>query len=543
MRIGTTTLGRVGAVLLASTLLVAGCADTGSDDKDDKTGTTGDNSSLTKDEIWAGGVYGDQTEGEPKTGGVLTVADYGEPRSLDPTVTIPNGAVGASAMAAIYDVLVRWDETENAFVPQLAESLTSDDNITWTLKLREGVKFSDGTPVDAAAVLGSIGYYMQNQGFNVLLLATNIKEMKPVDDLTVEFVMNSAWTSFPAQLAAGPGMILAPAAIKGGPEKFKAIGAGPFLFDNYKPSEELTLKRNDDYFGEKAYLDGLKFVWLASDDARMDSLARGDVDQAAVRTPKVVEEARVDGTAGLVVPVGLGNMFWINNREGRAGNDLRLRQAMALAIDPEAYLARMADGHGIASRNIYAPSAPYYTEVETVDSNVEEAKKLVEAAKADGVTTEITYLGQSDQASKTAAVTIQAMLEAVGFTVKTELLTSIADQTQRIYVTQDYDLASSSMSIPVDDPYSRFSSQLVGGSPSNPSGYSNPEMDKLISSLQGSSGDDATAILTEINELWQETVPGVAIAPGGFFFPWLDTVHGIQGNNEFLLLYNKAWKE
>ncbi|WP_162602395.1 ABC transporter substrate-binding protein [Nocardioides daejeonensis] len=540
MRIRTTTLTRVGAAFLASTLLVTGCADSGGDKDNDK--DKSEKSSMSKDEIWAGGVYGADDGGTPKDGGTLTVGDYGEPRSLDPTVTIPNGAVGASAMAAIYDVLMRWDDEAGAYVPQLAESLTSDDNTTWRLTLRKGVKFSDGTPVDAAAVMGSIGYYMSNQGFNTLLLYTNLSEMKPVDATTIDFVMKAPWASFPAMLATGPGMIVAPKAIAGGKDKFKPIGAGPFVFEDYKPSEELVLTRNDDYFGERPHLDKLRFVWPASDQARMDSLKRGDIDQASVRTPGVVEEARTSGTAGALVPVGLGSMVWINNREGRPGADERLRKAMDLAFDPEAFLERTADGHGIASRNIYTPSAPYYTEVTTPETNIAEAKKLVEEAKADGVSTKLVYLGQSDQTSKTAAVTIQAMLEAAGFTVQVELLNNIADQTSRIYVTHDYDIASSSMSIPVDDPYSRFSSQLIGASPANPSGYSNPEMDKLIGSLQAATGEEATSILTQINELWQETVPGIAIAPGGFFFPWNENVHGILPSSEFLMLYHQAWK-
>ncbi|CAM3523006.1 ABC transporter substrate-binding protein [Nocardioides dubius] len=540
MKLRSTTPTRFGALLLASTLLVAGCADSGG--KDDKDADKDAGSSMSKDEIWSAGVFGEESPGQPKAGGVLTVADYGEPRSLDPTVTIPNGAVGASAMAAIYDLLVRWDNEAGEYVPQLAESLSSEDDVTWTLKLRKGATFSDGTPVNAAAVMGSIGYYMQNQGFNVLILATNLKEMKPVDELTVDFVMNAPYASFPAMLATGPGMVLAPAAIKGGPKKFTPIGAGPFVFDSYKPSEELVLTRNDAYFGEKAHLDGLRFVWPSSDAARIDALKNGDVDQVSVRTPQIVEEARTDGVHGALSPVGLGNMIQINHREGRPGADLRIRQAMSLAIDPQAYLDRTADGHGIASRNIYSPSAPYYTEIETPETDLEAAKKLVAEAKADGVDTTVSYIGQSDQTSKTAAVTIEAMLEAVGLTVEVELLNNIADQTSRIYVTHDFDIAGGSISIPIDDPFSRFTSGVLGSSPANSFGYDNPEMNELIGRLQAATGEEATEILTRINELWQETLPSVPLSPGGFFFPWSDDVHGIVPASEFLLLYGGAWK-
>ncbi|MFS3129278.1 ABC transporter substrate-binding protein [Nocardioides sp. Bht2] len=538
MRIRTTTLTRVGAALLASTLLVAGCADSGGDSDKDSKGS----GKLSLDEIYTEGIYGPKASGTPKTGGQLTVGEYAEARSLDPTVTIPNGAVGASAMAAVYDVLMRWDATAQEFVPQLAESLTTEDNKTWTLKLRDGVKFTDGTPLNSAAVAGSIGYYMQNRGFNVLLLATNLKAMTPVDELTVKFELNAPWATFPNMLATGPGMVLAPAAIKGGQKGFKPIGAGPFKLDSYKPAEELILKRNDDYFGEKAYLDSLRFVFPASDDARYDALKNGDYDQIAVRTNKVVETARQEGTAGALIPSGLGMMFWLNNREGHAGSDVRIRKAIAMAIDPKTYLTRAQGGHGIPSRNIYSKSAPYFTEITELKTNIEEAKKLVAEAKADGVKTTLTYIGQSDQASKTASVTVQAMLKEIGLDVKVELLNAVTDQTTRIYVTHDYDMATSSMSIPSEDPFSRFSSQLVGASPANPSGYSNPEMDKLIFKLQGETGQEQIDTLTQINELWQEENPGIAISPGSFFFAWADNVHGIVPTSETMMLYGKAWK-
>lgn len=532
-----TTRTRVATALLATTLLAAGCAGSGGDKTDD------DTSSLTKAEIYAAGVVGDTDDaGEPKEGGTLTLADYSEARSLDPTKTYGNGAAGGNATAAVYDVLMRYNQETNSFDPWLAESLTSEDNTTWTLKLRKDVTFTDGTPLNANAVLGSLGYYMKNAGYNTLLLATNIKDMKPVGDDTVVFTLNAPWATFPNMLASGPGMIMAPAAYAGGPEKFKAIGAGPFSEGTYKPAEELILEANPDYWGGKPHLDALRFVWLGSDDARLESLAGGSVDAANLRAPQTLEKARRDGFSGIMAPSGLATMFWLNNREGRATSDVRVRQAINYAIDPKVYADRVSGGAGLPGRNIYSPSAPYFTDVKTSDYDLAKAKSLLAEAKKDGYDGKLTYIGQSDQASQTAAVTVQAMLEAAGFEVETDLLRNIADQTQRIYVTHDYDLAVSAMSIPDEDPYSRLSTNLNAQSPQNPSGYANPEMDALIAELQAAEGDEATALLTRINELWQETVPGVAMGAGAFFQPWNEDVHGITSTSETLMLFGGAWK-
>lgn len=526
------------ATLLASTLLLAGCASSGGDD-----GGGEDPSQMTKDEIYTAGVVGaDEDPGEPQSGGTLTVADYSEARSLDPTQTIPNGAAGGNALAAVYDVLMRYDQESDSFEPWLAEDLTTEDNQTWTLTLRDDVTFTDGTPLDANAVVGSLGYYMENAGYNTLLLASNIKNMEPQGDDTVVFTLNRPWTTFPNMLASGPGMIMAPAAYAKGQEKFTPIGAGPFQLEDYQPGEEMVLQANEDYWNGEPPLDALRFVWLGSDDDRLKSLSDGTVDVANIRAAQTVEQARRDGLAGIMVPTGLASMLWVNQREGEAASDIRVRQAINHAIDPEVYFERVSDGAGLPSRNIYAETAPYHTEIDTAGYDPEKAKQLLEEAKADGFDGKLTYIGQSDQASQTGAVTLQGMLEAVGFEVENDLLRNIADQTQRIYVTHDYDLAMSAMSIPDEDPYSRLATNLNSQSPQNPSGYANEEMDGLIAELQTAEGDEAQQLLEDINQLWQETVPGVALGAGAFFFPWNEDVHGVTTSSELLMLFGDAWK-
>lgn len=540
MRNRITTRTRVAAAALASTMLIAGCADSGGDGEGE-TNTEG-SSSLTKDEIYVDGYVGEQPEpGEPVQGGTLTIADYAEPRSLDPTVTIPNGAVGGSAMAAVYDTLMAYDDEKDEFVPQLAESLETEDNVTWTLTLREGVTFSDGTPVNSAAVLGSMGYYMENFGFQTLVLASSIKDMKPVDERTVEFTLNSPFPTFPNLLAGGFGMILAPAAIENGKEGFKPIGAGAFTLEEYKPAEELVLTAREDYWDGAPNLEQLRFVWLGADDAKLDALKNGSVDVANIRAPQPVEEARQEGWAGIMSPNGLGSMLWINNREGHAGADPRLREAMNLAIDPEVYLERGSDGAGLPSRSIYSQAMEYFEEIDTVEHDPERAKELVAEAKADGAETTVSYIGQSDPASQNAAVAVEAMLEAVGFEVELELLNDITEQTRRIYMTFDYDLAVASMSL-AEFPFAGLYTSLMSQSPQNPSGYASEEMDQALMRLQGAEGEDRVDALTAINKQWQEDLPGVALAAGAFFLPWQDNVYGIESSVDNLMLFDDAFK-
>lgn len=532
------------AAFLVGALAFAGCADSSSEDD----GGTKDTSAggLSKSEIYVNGLVGDTSDsGEPAQGGVLTIADFGEPRSLMPTVTYANGATGGSAMAAIYDTLMRYDFESKEFVPQLAESLESEDDTVWTLKLRDGVTFTDGTPLDADAVVSSIEFYNASYAYNALTLMANLAGMEKVDDLTVEFTLRSPWTTFPNMLAQGPGMIMAPAAYQD-PEKLQPIGAGPFVLDAYAAGEELTLDANPDYFDGAPNLDGLKFVWLgaADDQPKVDALESGAADTAFLRDQKVVENARDAGYSGMMFTYGLGDVLQINSREGRPGQDVKVRQAINYAFDPETYVERTGDGAGLPTKSLFAESSPWYTGLEPPAADPEKAKALVEEAKADGFDGKISYTHASDPTSQSAAVAIKAMLEAVGFEVTLDPLRSVADQVQKLYVEHDYDLAVAATTIPDEDPYLRLFGSLNSQSPTNATGYANPEMDALLAELQTATGpEDGADTMKQIEELWFTDVPAISIAAGGTFQPWNDNVHGITPTTENLFLYDDAWKE
>lgn len=529
MRNCTAARTRAAVALMAGVLLVTGCASAGG-------------SEMTQEQIYAQGVVGDTSDaGAPKDGGTLQVVEYAEARSLDPTKTIPNGAVGGNALAAVYDTLLRYDTVADAYDPLLAESLDTDDNITWTLKLREGVQFSDGTPVNADAVINSIKYFMDNKGFTVQLLSANFKGMTAVDERTVEFTLNKPWATFPMVLTHGAGMIVAPAAIKNGQAGFQPIGAGPFKFESYKPDEELVLVRNDDYFGDKPHLDKIRFSWVQSDQAKYDLFKTGAVDVISVRQPAVLEGARKDGLTGIMNPTGDGAGIFINNREGHPGSNLKVRQAINAAIDPELYLTRTAEGAGLPTRNLYSQAYRYYQDIDTVAYDASLAKDLVAQAKAEGADTELTFVAMADPTSQAAALAVKTMLEEVGFVVEIEQMPSVTAQTERIYVTHDFDLVLGGVSV-AEDPYTSFMTILYSTSPSNPIGYANPDMDKLIDQLQAQRPTEAVDILAQINELWQETSASVVISEGGFFSPWQKNVHGIIPTSQNIMLYHDAWK-
>lgn len=540
MKQHTKLSARLVAGLAVTALLATGCGSSSDNEADKKPTEANQNASLVS------GLVKPDTGGTPVKGGTLVVGEYSEARSMDPTKTYTSGSVGGSVLGSVYDTLVRYDWTKHTWEPQLAEALTTKDNgVTWTLKLREGVKFSDGTDLNADAVLGSIGYYLKGYGYNFATWMANVKEMKKVDNTTVSFTMNLPWNTFPAMLGHGPGMILAPAAYKDAatdPTKFQAIGAGPFLFKEYKPTESLTVVANDKYFNGRPNLDAIKFTWPGADSTKNDALDAGDLDTAFIREPIETNKAKAAGRGGMIYVTGAGGTYMINQAKGRPGTDLRIRQAINLALDPEAYYKAIGNTAAVANKNIMPKNSPWYEDVTIAKTDLVAAKKLVDEAKADGWNGVIKYAHLADPFSQKAAVTIQATLQAAGFKVQLEPQKTIADQTKKVFIDKDFDLAIGAFSVGEEAPYVGLAAPLMSTSPSNPTGYGSPEMDAALGELAAATGPtDGAPAMTKVQTIFQKDLPSINLSDGSFMYATTDAVHGLKPSTQLIMLYDTVW--
>lgn len=193
------------AVFVAGALALAGCASS------ESSGETSDTRTPP-----AVGMVGDQAADPAGTTPQLTFSVQALAAVLDPARTAARGGSGGDELAAVYDVLLRYDDQTGEFVPRLAQSLTSDQGGTvWTLKLRPGVTFSDGTALDANAVVSSIDRYNANRGNGSAVWVDAVESTSAVDPQTVEFRLRKQWPTFPSMLALGHGMIVAPGAGEG----------------------------------------------------------------------------------------------------------------------------------------------------------------------------------------------------------------------------------------------------------------------------------------------------------------------------------------
>ncbi len=489
----------------------------------------------------ATGIQGvSQDAGTPVDGGTFRFASLAPVNSLDPARTQVTGSTGGTELAAIYDVLVRYDPEAQEYRPQLAESIGSnDDDTVWTLRLRDGVTFSDGSPFDADAVLWSIDRYNKNGGANSEIWAATVDAAKAVDPLTVQFTLSVPYSEFPAMLSLGHGMIVGRASDAG--DTFKAVGAGPFTVGRFAPPEVLELAPRGDYWDGRPHLDHLRFVGISGQQAKLDTLRTGGVDGAYLTDPAVVADAKKQ-FPGYAENISLGVIGQINSREGRPGADVRVRKAMAYAIDPAVIDKRAQSGEGLPGSEIFQDWSTWHSDTDAVAPDADAARRLLGEAKQDGYDGTVHYVGvQSPQAQQTA-LAVEAMLESVGFNVTVDLVNSTTDMVRKLYVDHDYDLARAGNGLLDPAPVLRLYAGLHSDSSNNASGFASPEMDAALqAAMSARTKDDKRDRLADIQTLFNEQMPMLVWGARANYVPWVDSVHGIVPTLDGILLLGNAW--
>lgn len=521
------------ATLLTAAALAAGCASGGA-----QAGVGAANDSA--------GLVGDQTDsGDPVSGGTLTYAGYSFPSNLDPAGpgSFVAGSTGGTEMASIYDTLMRYDVAEDEYVPQLAESLEhSEDYLTWTLALRDGVEFSDGTPVDAAAVVASINRYNAEEAPHSQEFESAVESVRANGPREVVFSLTQRWNELPAALTFGHGMVLAPAAYAD-EDAFVPIGAGPFTVASFAPDSKLTLSARDDYWDGAPNLDSVEFVAVADGQGRIESLKSGDVDMAFLREPENVARAKGD-FPGYFEPLSLGSVVEINNREGHPGSRATVRKALAHAINPEFVNDRAFSGSALATTKVFPEWSQWHNDAPAIEYDPERAKDLLRQAKADGYDGTIRFLSVNDPMWRNIAISIQTALNSVGFEATVDYVPTVTDKTKKVYVDHDYDITYSSYSVADAAPLMRIDASLNSGSAKNVVGYKSPEFDAKLKAVRHSTSDEEEqASLAAVEQQMLEDLPYFSWASGANFVAWNGNVHGAVPNNDGIMMLGNAWIE
>ncbi|WP_326824682.1 ABC transporter substrate-binding protein [Streptosporangium sp. NBC_01756] len=310
--------------------------------------------------------------GAPRPGGSLVLGENAdEPTCLDPhQLSTTNTTV---IDRPIFDSLL-WQDATGKLQPWLAERWkVSDDGLTYTFTLREGVKFHDGARWDAEALKTNFEH-MKDPATKSPLAAAYIapyEDSKVIDEHTLEVHLSAPYSPFLNVLAQSYLAMISPKQIKEAPQSTceHPIGSGPFVFDKWTKGQSITYRKNPDYtWGPPgaghtgpAYLDGLEIRFLGEDATRYNALLSGEVNVIDNTPPSNVEDVKANPDLGFSTVDRPGHPFSIWRNTGRAPfDDVKVRQALTLAVDRKAIIDSVSFGQWKIATGFVTPSTPDY---------------------------------------------------------------------------------------------------------------------------------------------------------------------------------------
>jgi len=359
-----------------------------------------------------------------RRGGTLRAGLDADPPTLDPHLS--GSAVDRQVYQNLYDKLVDTD-ANLAIVPMLATSWTiSPDGKTVTFKLRQGVKFSDGTPFNADAVK-----YNFERMLDPKFPSVRRSEIRPVtavtapDPSTVAISLEQPYSPLLYVLTDRAGMMVSPAAARAAGTNFAQhpVGTGPFVFVDRVPQDHITLRRSPDYWVKgEPYVDEVVFRPITDDNARVANLKSGDVDIInLVPLPQVKELAKEAAQPGSRFKLlEHGAMAWtalsLNVTKPPFDNKL-LRQAFAATIDRNAIANIVLQGAAYPAYSLFPNgTAAYDPTWKLPPRNIPKAKELLQSAGHPGGF-EFTLIILPGQQRVALAEAIQAMAADAGIKV------------------------------------------------------------------------------------------------------------------------------
>lgn len=339
--------------------------------------------------------------------------------SLDPNKTVTAGT--KEVYFNIFEGLVKPDSNGN-LIPAVASDYTiSEDRLTYTFTLRDGITFHDGAPVTVEDIKFSIDKCADTSNGESLVPAfSNVERTDIVDDATVAITLKSPDTDFLAELGTVNAAIIP--ASNSDPDK-NAVGTGPYKYVSRSPQENFILEKYDGYWGEPAHIEHVTFKICANADSIVMDLNGGSIDMFARVTSAQAEQLSSDynvleGTMNLVQAMYL-------NHAVKPFDDVRVRQALCYAVDKEEILLMMADGKGTPIGSSMFPAFGKYYMPELNDvytQDIEKAKQLLaDAGYPDGFSFTVKVPSNYGPHIDTAQI-LAEQFKAIGVDARIELV-------------------------------------------------------------------------------------------------------------------------
>jgi peptide/nickel transport system substrate-binding protein len=464
----------------------------------------------------SGAASGSGGAGAPVRGGTLTMALQSDISNLDPLKS--SSAYDRRVQYQFLDSLIATDK-DLKLQPGLALSWESPEPTSIIFKLRQGVKFQDGTDFNADAVKFNIDRILQTPSSPRNAEITGVDSVQVTDPSTAKLVLRTPFSPLLAQLVDRSGMILSPAAVnKLGDDLTRnpvGAGTGPFKFVEYMKDDHITLARNETYWGKDSaggalpYLDKLTIRPIPDETQRLNSLKTGEIDFSDGVPFKDVATIKTDPSLVYSsIPALSFNGFWLNASQDPF-KDVRVRQALAWSIDRQQIIDTVYFKIPVLSNGpIAPPQFAYDPSYKPYSRDIARAKALLAQAGRSDVTFTMMITAGSPTIQQNAEL-LKDQVKDAGFTLNIQALdfpTLLSNLTKRMF---QAGLSNWSGRL---DPDGNTYIQFHSNSPNNYALYANPAMDKALDDARLTADQNQRAPLyKQVNKLAAEEVPYVFV--------------------------------
>lgn len=458
------------------------------------------------------------TESEAKD--TLKIAYTADPEGLDPQRTAAVATLEVTSN--IFDTLITCDPDWN-IIPDLAKDWkVSDDGMSITFYLNEGVLFHNGREMTAADVKYSFER-LQGEESPKASMYKNIKSIDIEDDYTITFTTENLDVDFLLSFAY-PWTAIIPEECSDD-LKTNPVGTGAYKYVEWIPQQSVKLVRNDEYFGEKANIENVEFVLIPDYTSQLAALMVGDIDITEVTADQIDVLNNTDGVKGVTIPQNAIQILALN-QENEYLSNVKVRQAIAMAIDKDEIIDTVVWGNGTKIGSHLPVTSPYYVDTNDVmPYDVEAAKALLaEAGYPDGFTISL-KLPKPYQPHCDAGQIIADQLSKIGINCEIEII-EWATWMSDVYTDKKYDMTVVSHSGRLD-PYN-FLSRYKSTSGDYISLLSGDVDALLDEALQETDEAKRKEIYAEIQNILAEEVPCVYLQSTSKFYGLNENVEGFN---------------
>lgn len=385
------------------------------------------------------------------------------------------------AQALIFDTLVKYDR-DMKIVPNLASSWTQVNDKRWEFQLRQGVKFSDGTPVNANAVKVSLercSKAPRGSGF-----AGFIESVDVLDEYRVAVNLKRPFGPILNRLCNPVTSIVSPAALEkyGDDIQRHPVGSGMYVLSEWVPGEKAVLKRNPDYWGNKPSVDTVIFRPIPEESTRLMALKTGEVDVIENPAPHEVANLKADKNFQVILSPRARNVWLGFNVKDKVLSNPKLREAICYAIDKKAIVRSVLEGMGRPAKDGFIP--PEVLEVSDEKTSLEfpydpaRAQKLVAESGYSGEVINLWTPESRYLRDKEVCQVIQQQLDKVGIKVNITVmewgsyLAALGRHEQQLYLI--------GWGFMTGEPSQALTQTLSTGNAFNYTNYSDPEFDRML---------------------------------------------------------------